>query len=291
MATVLSGVSGAFYYKPAGTLGSFTPSNVNTATDEITLNTFLGFEAGDPVVFSIYSPQDGPVSGTLPSGISVDTTYYVIQYTKETGVLKVSSTYPGSSINISTTGTVASPAKFKVQYGDYAAVAEVQGWSFEFSRSEIDATTIGKTLGQYTPFRSYIPGFADGNGSVNVYMTDEEKTVSSRIISDVLKRQQVGASIKLYVDRVAVGGVVDDTLSRSIELDAVLTSASLKANPDDAAMVSINFRPAGFVNPDFSQSDQTEPPTPPVVSSDYWSDMSVQLYGWQEIAYVGWWGN
>jgi len=290
MATVLSGISGAFYYKPAGTVASFVPADVDTSTDEIFVGTFLGFEASDPVVFSIYSPQDGPISGTLPAGISDSTTYYVIEYTKETGILKVSSTYPGSSINISSSGTVASPARFRVSYKDYAAVSEVRDWSFEFSRSEIDVSKIGQVLGQYTPFRSYIPGFADGNGTVNVYMTDEEKTISSRIISDVLKRQQVGAAIKLYVDRVKVGGVVSDSLSRSIELEAVLTSASLKANPDDASMVSINFRPSGFVNPDFSQGT-IEPPAPPVVSSDYWSDMSVQLYGWEENVYIGWWGN
>ena len=26
-------------------------------------------------------------------------------------------------------------------------------------------------------------------------------------------------------------------------------------------------------------------------ASDYWSDMSVQLYGWESLAYVEWWGN
>jgi hypothetical protein len=28
-----------------------------------------------------------------------------------------------------------------------------------------------------------------------------------------------------------------------------------------------------------------------ISTSDYWSDMSVQLYGWESLAYVEWWGN
>lgn len=33
-------------------------------------------------------------------------------------------------------------------------------------------------------------------------------------------------------------------------------------------------------------------PTPVVPSTaDYWSDMSIQLYGWESIAYIDWWGN
>lgn len=74
------------------------------------------------------------------------------------------------------------------------------------------------------------------------------------MIEDVLQRQQVGAAFKLYQDRVMSGGSVSDTLSRSISMDAVLTSASLNVNPDDAQSVSINFRPAGSVSFDFSEA-------------------------------------
>ena len=27
------------------------------------------------------------------------------------------------------------------------------------------------------------------------------------------------------------------------------------------------------------------------IAADYWSDMSVQLYGWESLAYIEWWGN
>lgn len=253
-ATVLTGTSGALYYKPAGTLGTFTPANVTTATGEMVVEPYLGFRVGDPVKFSVYNVQGGTATGTLPAGITAGTTYYVITYTAATGVLKVSSTLGGVSVTLTTTGTATSPNEFKVEFADYAVVAQVRDWSFEISRSEIDVTTIGQTLGQYAPFRNYITGFADGNGTTNVYLTDEDAAFSNRIIEDVLQRQQVGAAFKLYIDRVVVGGTVSEALSRSISLDAILTSASLNINPDDAISMAINFRPSGNVSIDLSQT-------------------------------------
>jgi hypothetical protein len=74
-------------------------------------------------------------------------------------------------------------------YADYAAVGQVQNWSFEISRAEIDVTTIGQAVGQYAPFKAYIPGFADGNGSASVFVTNEDSALSNRMVEDVLQRQ------------------------------------------------------------------------------------------------------
>jgi hypothetical protein len=253
-ATVLTGTSGALYYKPAGTLGTFAPGDVSTANAEFTVEPYLNFKIGDPVKFAVYNVAGGTVAGTLPAGITAGTTYYVIAYTPATGILKVSATLGGSSVTLTTAGTAVAPNEFKVEYADFALVAQVRDWTFEFSRSEIDVTTIGQTAGQYAPFRNYITGFADGTGSTNVYMTDEDTSFANRMIEDVLQRQQVGASFKLYIDRVTVGGTVSETKSRSIAVEAVLTSASLNINPDDAISVAINFRPSGSVTFDLSQS-------------------------------------
>jgi hypothetical protein len=51
--TVLSGTSGALYYKPAGTTGTFGTTGVNTADDEITIEPYLNLRVGDPVQFSV----------------------------------------------------------------------------------------------------------------------------------------------------------------------------------------------------------------------------------------------
>jgi hypothetical protein len=117
------------------------------------------------------------------------------------------------------------------------------------SRAEIDVTTIGQTAGQYAPFRAYIPGFADGNGTATVYVTNEDSALSNRMVEDVLQRQQVGCGFKLYTDKQGT-----EALSRSIAMDAVLLTASLNINPDDAQQVEITFRPSGAPTFDFSTS-------------------------------------
>ena len=246
--TVLSGTSGALYYKPAGTTGTFGETNVSIANDEITIQTYLNLKVGDPVKFRVVNSQTGAAgSGTLPAPISSATTYYVLSYVAATGVLTVSTSAGGTILPITDDGTIAAPNEFEVYYADYAAVGQVQNWSFEISRAEIDVTTIGQAVGQYAPFKAYIPGFADGNGSASVFVTNEDSALSNRMVEDVLQRQQVGCAFKLYTDKGAT-----EALSRSIAMDAVLLSATLNINPDDAQMVEITFRPTGAPTFDFS---------------------------------------
>lgn len=253
--TVLSGTSGALYYKPAGTTGGFGETGVDPATDIITIEPFLNLKAGDPVVFSIVNTQTGGAgSGTLPAGIAAATTYFVLTYTAATGALTVSATLGGGILDITDDGTAIAPNEFQVAYAAFAAVGQVRDWSFEITRSEIDVTTIGATPGQFAPFRNFIAGFADGSGTATVYMTNEDAALSNRMIEDVLQRQQTGAAFKLYTDQVFVSGTLNDTLSRSIAFDAVLTSASLNINPDDAQSVTVNFRPSATPVFDFAKS-------------------------------------
>jgi hypothetical protein len=247
--TVLSGTSGALYYKPAGTRATFGEAAVTVAEDEITVGTFLNFKAGDPVKFTVVNTQTGGTgTGTLPAGIT-SATFFVLTYVAATGVMTISATLGGSKLAITDDGTAVAPNAFQVEYADFAAVGQVQNWSFEISRAEIDVTTIGQTAGQYAPFRAYIPGFADGNGSATVYVTNEDAALSNRMVEDVLQRQQVGAGFKLYTDKQST-----EVLSRSIAMDAVLLTASLNINPDDAQQVDITFRPSGVPTFDFSTS-------------------------------------
>ena len=250
MATVLSGTSGALYYKPAATKATFGETAVDVANDEITVAQYLNFKVGDPVVFSVVNVNTGASgTGTLPAGITAGTTYYVIAYAAATGVLQVSATAGGSTITITDDGTAVSPNAFQVAYADYEAVGQVQNWSFEITRAEIDVTTIGQTAGQFAPFRTYIPGFADGSGSASIFLTDDDTTLASRLIQDVLQQSQAGAAFKLYVDKLG-----SEALSRSIAFDATLLTASFSVNPDDAQVVEVTFRPTAAPTIDFSKS-------------------------------------
>jgi hypothetical protein len=244
MATVLSGTSGALYYKPAGTVATFGTAAVNITNDEITLSPFLGFKVGDPVKFSVVNLNTGGTgTGTLPAGITTST-FFVLTYVAATGVMTISATAGGTKLDITDVGTLAAPNAFKIEYAAAEAVGQVREWSFEVSREEIDVTTIGQAASQFVPFRTYISGFADGQGSAMVYTTDEDTNIASRLVADVLQRQQSGAEMVLYIDRIISGGTVSDTLSRSIKVPVILTSASFTVNPDDGQMVEIAFRPS-----------------------------------------------
>jgi len=250
--TVLSGTSGALYYKPAGTAANFGPTDVTVAGAIINVGAYYNFKVGDPVKFRVVNLAGGTVAGTLPAGITAGTVYYVIGYNAATGALTVSATLGGSVITITTTGTAVSPNKFEAYYSDFAVVGQVRDWTFDISRAEIDVTTIGQTPGQYVPFKSYIAGFGDGTGSCTVYMSDDDFAVANRMIEDVLQRNQGGAAFKLYTNRIISSGTtVDETKSRSIAMDAILTSASISVDPDNAQTIAINFRPASTPTFDF----------------------------------------
>jgi len=246
MATVLSGTSGALYYKPAGTSGTFKAADVTNASDTINVGTFLNFKVDDKVSFTAGG-------GTLPGGLSEGTPVFIKTYTAATGAATFSATAGGSVLALSSDGTDGT-SDFTIKYTEFQSVANVRSWSFEVTREEIDVTSIGGTLGQTAPFRTFISGFADGTGSAEVYFTDDDTGISARLIEDVTQRNQVGATFKLYMDTVLSSGTPDDTKSRSIELEAVLTSASYSVTPDDAQAVSINFRPTTAPSFDFAKS-------------------------------------
>lgn len=248
MATVLSGTSGALYYKPAGTSVTTLAAGAFPATgSDITVGTFLGFKVNDPVTLAY--PSGATTTGAIAAGA-----YFVLTYVEATGVMTVSSTVGGSAVSATAAPTTFGTAFASINYTAAESVGQVREWSFEITRAEIDVTTIGQTVSGTAPFRAYIPGFADGSGSATVYTTDDDTSLSSRLIEDVIKREQNGATMKLYIDRILSSGTPDDTTSRSIEVPVILTSASLTVNPDDGQSVEIAFRPSAAPTFDLSKS-------------------------------------
>ena len=246
MATVLSGTSGALYYKPAGTSGTFKAADVTNASNTINVGTYLNFQVNDKVEFTAGG-------GTLPAGLSASTAVFIKTYTASTGAATFSATSGGTELALTDDGTDGT-SDFTIKFSEFQSVANVRSWSFEVTREEIDVTSIGGTLGQVAPFRTFISGFADGSGSAEVYFTDDDTTIASRLIEDVTQRKQAGATFKLYMDTVLSSGTPDDTKSRSIEMEAVLTSASFSVTPDDAQTVSVSFRPTAAPAFDFDKT-------------------------------------
>jgi hypothetical protein len=248
MATVLSGTSGALYYTPAGTsVTTLAASAFPSTGSDITVGAYLGFKVNDPVTLAY------PASATVTNAIAAGA-YFVKTYVASTGVMTISSTAGGSAATATALPTGFGALFASITYTAPAVVGSVRDWSFEITRAEIDVTTIGQEVGQYTPFRNYISGFADGSGSATVYTTDDDTNIASRMIEDVIQRTQSGARMKLYIDQIVVSGTVNDTLSRFISVPVILTSASLTVNPDDGQSVAINFRPSSAPDFDLSKS-------------------------------------
>jgi hypothetical protein len=248
MATVLSGTSGALYYKPAGTsVTTLAASAFPASGSDITVGSYLGFRVNDPVTLAY--PGGATTTDAIAPG-----DYFVLTYDEATGVMTVSDSEGGAAET-----ATAAPSDFgsefaSITYTAAEVVGQVREWSFEITRAEIDVTTIGQAVSGTAPFRAYIPGFADGSGSATVYTTDDDTLLSSRLIQDVIQREQNGATMKLYIDRIISSGSVNDTTSRSIEVPVILTSASLTVNPDDGQSVEIAFRPSAAPTFDFSKS-------------------------------------
>jgi hypothetical protein len=245
--TVLTGTSGAFYYKPANTEACLLATAFPATGSNITVGVFLGFRVNDPITLSY------PVGSTTTNAIAAGD-YFVKTYDPTTGVMTISTTAGGTAATATAQPSGFGAAKAKIVYKGFSVVGQVRDWSFEITRSEIDVTTIGQGTGQYAPFRKYVTGFADGSGTATIYTTDEEESIANRMIEDVIQRRQTGAAVKLYIDQVFSGGTLSDSLSRSIESKIVLTSASLNVNPDDAQSISINFRPSEAPTFDLTKS-------------------------------------
>lgn len=251
--TVISGASGALYYKPAGTTGTFDESDVNIATDQITVQPYLNLQVDDPVKFTVVNSQTGDIgTGVLPTGLTERAVYYVVDYVVANGALKVSATEGGSAINFTDTGSLDPLNEFKVAYADYVAIGQVQSWTFEISRDEFDVTTIKQARGQYANFRKYVPGVADGSGTATIYITDDDTAFSNRMIEDVVHQNQAGCAFRLYTEKKD-----NEILSRSLSVNAVLTSASWNVNPDDAQQVTVAFRLTDDLSFDLKTTDES----------------------------------
>jgi hypothetical protein len=98
--------------------GNYMNFAVSDTTNDDIVCASHGFVAGDAVRFFA-------VGGTLPTGVSEDTLYYVISAGLTTSTFRVSATEGGSAVNISAVGSgeVAKDASREVLSGDTLSFA------------------------------------------------------------------------------------------------------------------------------------------------------------------------
>ena len=141
----------------------------------------------------------------------------------------------------------------RVEHADFMVVCQVVDWSMDFSREEIDVTTLPCDCGEgsrWANFRTTIPGPASGTGSMTVLFTPDQFSTSNRLIYGSMLKDQMGATIKLYLnyvedDTVTTECVPDDEQSMYIEAPVTLLGFSVSATTTEAMTATINFSLAG----------------------------------------------
>jgi len=145
-----------------------------------------------------------------------------------------------------TTARENSSGHINIAYGEFDLVCAVKEWSLDFSRETIDITTLPCKLGgaadKYAGFRTSIPGFASGSGTMSVLFNSDQTSLSGRLIANSLLKNQAGDTVKFYVKAIeGAGNVLDDTLSSYIEAEVSLDGFSISVNTTDAITASIKF--------------------------------------------------
>lgn len=193
-------------------------TDVNTSTDRITISSH-GFESGDVATFS----------GTLPTGLSLSTSYYVINPT--TNDFQISSTPDGAPVDITATavgtGTITVTASGTIN--GLQSVVQVTNTYITFNttaKGTVSMTAQKVTSGEY----SYIIENPETE-NLNDYIIDTPPTNDQlKVIQDKIER--IYARLKDEPD-----AVIPEYL-RSAYIDSLLTTRAASVDlyitiPDD----------------------------------------------------------
>lgn len=106
--------------------------------------------------------------------------------------------------------------------------------------------------------------------------------------------EATGINITVSLPFAAGTGAASNGIAATIAA-ALAAGTAAVANGIDAT-VTISFAPGEGTAPnpgaDLSVVISFTPGTASALTdSDYWADMSAQLYGWESLAYIEWWGN
>jgi hypothetical protein len=256
---VLTGQDGMISMAPPGTTAclfdsSDFPVPVAPATYSVLpLGTASGydFRVGDPITFS----EEG--SANLDSSLTPGTTYYV--KTRISAGITISASQGGTAIAFDGdggTGTDNTPGAgnhIKVAFAEAFAMCEVASATLSITRGEVDRTSIpckpANAAGgiKTAQFRSYQPGYADGNGTMVLRLLPDLTSFNNRIIQGSLFNNQSGAILKIYFNAVAgSGGSVDDLASMYSEIPVTLLGFESGISQEDTPTeFTVNYRISG----------------------------------------------
>ena len=244
---VLQGTDGSVWFQPASTefcLKDYTDFPAGTS---ITVPSDHDFRVNDPVKFTSQG------SGHIDANLTAGTTYYVVA--KASTTIDVSASAGGTAITLAGDGGTGSADSantsvnhIKIDYAEFAAVCQVKSFSLDLSREEIDTTVLPctvNTTGSLASFRTMQAGFASGSGSMEVQFTDDQTNLANRLLGNSMRRNQDGASVRLFIN--TVGTTASPSLTDSLYIEAPISimGFSLNVSPEDVIVGSLSFSLSG----------------------------------------------
>ena len=244
--TVLTGDSGSVAFTPAGTSVCLLDYTDFPTADPglIQLPAGHGFLVGDVVQFS----TEG--GATLVTGLTADTDYHIIAI-DGSAKATVSATAGGTGIAFTNSLSADTPGgHINMKLTEFTSVCNVSSFDFSLDREQIETTSLSCGCSSdgsgLASFKTYQAGFIDGTGSVEVQFTQDQASMASRVIGSSLKKDQLGAQIRLYINTVcAADGTIDNNASAYIEAPVTLLGFSFSVSPTEVTTATIQFALAG----------------------------------------------
>ena len=244
--TVLTGDSGSVAFTPAGTTVCLLDYTDFPTADpgKIQLPAGHGFLVGDVVQFSIEG------GATLVSGLTEDTDFHIIAIDGDQKAT-VSATAGGTGIAFTNSLSADTPGgHINMKLTEFTSVCNVSSFDFSLDREQIETTSLScgcsSASNGIASFKTYQAGYIDGTGSVEVQFTAEQGSMASRVIGSSLKKDQLGAQVRLYINTVcAADGTIDNSASAYIEAPVTLLGFSFSVTPADVTTATIQFALAG----------------------------------------------
>lgn len=133
----LTGSSGAVYYVPSGTKACLLADDFATA-GVITVSTNNDFRVGDPITLT-------PVGGAV-----LDTAYAdaaVVSAVDNAATTVTVTQADGTAIGDLTGNGADNGGHIEMQFSPAQGICEVREWSIDYSREQLDVTTLPCTVG------------------------------------------------------------------------------------------------------------------------------------------------
>jgi len=244
--TVLTGDSGSVSFTPAGTSVCLLDYTDFPTADPgvITLPSGHGFVVGDVVTFTIEG------GATLVGGLTAETDYTITAITAAGATVEATSA-PGTDIAFTNSLSEDTPGgHINMSLSEFTSVCHVSSFSFSLDRDQVETTSLscgcnadGSGLAS---FKTYQAGYIDGTGSVEVQFTADQSSMASRVIGSSLKKDQLGAKIRLYINTICDdNGEIDNSASAYIEAPVTLLGFSFSVTPSEVTTATIQFSLSG----------------------------------------------